>query len=414
MNLASAQIGLFSLRKSLDDVIERKTQGMAVPVANNIRDEMVSAFHENVINGKVVLNAENAKQYYDVNKKEILPENREGIEKVLETEDTLQFAQTTTDQIILQEGDRSKWAQMARESTDDPEKRKETVDLIKTRKKELDQLDKEAKEAAYLDALDKIDISQNQSEADLIAKRIEDPIDRAKALKVSQAKFEKKTADLVTDRDVEATVYEKIDSGEITTVRQLIEFSPDLSTSDYKRLQTEVRNKQNPDAKAGFVKYTTAKTAYETIKGKKYDVEKDSKEFMFVQSQLDEESQVLGRDLTPDEAVKAAARAIVKGESIGTGFFGGDPNRTLFEASQEGTLDVWLPVINDEGVDNGQERREIKEAFRANGIDTDNEELFRIYKKSDILNMPLSEKEKTRFKDLSSLERIKTLVPEGR
>jgi hypothetical protein len=377
---------------NLNDAIEAQTKGMSKEVKKNVKAEKISDFHLAVLNSKVVEDAEGAKKYYAEHEKDILPENRKAVEDVLNKEDTLQFSQQKADEIVLTEPDRSKWSETARK-TQDPEKREATVNRLKTRKAELDQLDKEAQQNAYLDALDKISKSANLEDGLDIAAKLENPEDALKAQKVAEARFARKTRDVVTDRKVQAEVLEKIANKEIKTPQQLLEFYPWLSDQHYDRALTELKNTANPDAQVGFVKYTTAKTAYETVKGIKYDVEQDNQEFMTVQSYLDRQAQILGRDLTPEEANKFAAQSITEGEIVGSGLIW-DDEMTLIEAYQTGNVDKYLPFINDESVDEGQERREIDAAYAKRGIVTDNETdmetLRRLYKKEVILRIPLS------------------------
>jgi hypothetical protein len=391
------ELAIQSARLDLDTAIEQKTakSGMTGAAAKNVKASLISSFHEGILNRKVALNAVAAKEYYNEHKKEILPDNRESIEKLLDKEDVLQSAQQATDEIFIKEDDPVERLNLARK-IENPDVRKETESQVKVRNKELEQLGVEAQQEAYLDTLTKImDVAQNEEQGLGFAKRLENPEDRIKAEKVATARFNKKIEETITDRNIQAKVYEMIDKKQITNVRQLIEFYPYLSDADYNRFITEIRNKQNPDAKIGFVKYSTAKTAYETVKSEKYDIEDSdmTKEFMFVQSQLDKHAQALGRDLTPDEANRFAAKYIVEGEAIGTGFFGGDPDLTFSEASRQGVLDVWVPFVNDDDVDGGQEQRDIAGALAAKGIITDNEEIFRLYKKEAIMNLPLSTKE---------------------
>lgn len=399
-------VAVMSARLDLDKALDEQVQisGMSSDAAKNVKAGTVSLFHTGVLNRMVATNAVGAQEYYDQNKKEILPENREAIEKLINKEDVLQFSQTKSDEIVLREDDRAKWTEIARKEVDDPEKRKETVDLLKTRKTELDRHDDEARENAYFDTLDKITKAANLEDAKRLAKSLDNAEDSIKAEKVANNRFKISKEDNVTDRRVQAKIFDMIDKGQIKDVNQLIEFAPDLSSADYNRMITVLRNKNNPDAKVGFVKESTAKNAYETTKGEKYNIEDDSQEYMYIREQLDKQAQSLGRDLTPTEASKFAAQYMVEGISIGTGFIW-DDKQTLVEAERSGNLGVWIPKINDDDIDNGQERRDIKDAFKKIGLDTDNDELFRLYKKEVTLDKPLSEEQTIRLNELIRIER---------
>jgi hypothetical protein len=228
-------LSLFSLRLTLDDAIMRKTSGMDTDTASNVKDEVVSAFHEGIINEKVVASAEIAQQYYNDNKTEIVPENREAIEETINKEGVLQFAQQKTDEIVLRESDRTKWADMARKETTDPEKRKALVDSVKTRKKELDQLDKEGAVKADDEITDAIidapDLTSAYAQADK-AKGKSRMQHRAHA----DARFKEKTSKVTTDPVVEEEANRMVTTGEIRTSQQYIRATAgNMSDSDLQK-----------------------------------------------------------------------------------------------------------------------------------------------------------------------------------
>lgn len=354
--------------------------------------EGMSAFHESIIEGKLVVDLPFAKKYFKENKKAILTKEREALRKQIRKETIKQTAQNIAISIPLKEEDTTKWRERIDQETDDEEIKKAAWLILEAKKKDQESHDAEIKQREYTDGLNAVMNADNLEDARAKADLITDPEDRLKALKVADSLYEKKKKEVETDRNVQAQVYDKIDTGQINTVEQLIEYSPYLSTADYNRLVTELRNKQGKAEKVGFVKYETAKRAYEIVKNKKRDIEnkEQNKEFMYLQSNLDKHAQSLGRDLTPDEAIKLTAKYIVEGESIGMGIFGlTDPDMSRFEATREGTLDVWAPDIED------AERPQIKQSLKnLLGITTDDETIMRLYKKNAILDIPLSDKQK--------------------
>jgi hypothetical protein len=388
-------------KDELRDGINVTIKGMAPEQRKNVTAEYVSALHEGVLNNMVTSSAEAARVYYDDNKKNILPEHRDEIERVLQTEDTLQFAQQKTDEIMRAESDYEKQLEMARD-IEDPEKREATVSLVKTRKKETDQLDKEGAREVRLNDLSNVLDAPDLESAMEIVNRIDNADDRIKAQKVADNRFEKKTRANDTDRDVQATVYEKIASGEIKEVRDLIEYAPDLSDGDYTRMITEIENKDKNGRGIGtaYIKDATAKNAYALVKGLPFDIEKHSKEYMYVREGLDRLAQEKGRDLTPVEAQQEAAKLIVSGELPGTGIIWSD-KLTRQEAEQTGKMDIWLPRINEDDVDNGQELRELKEWSAAKlKVSDPSDELLGMIKREGAVGVELSESQRIRFNEL--------------
>jgi hypothetical protein len=395
---------LFGLQLSINKA------GMTAAAAKNFKAPYVSTFHENVLNEMSIINIEGAKEYYTNHKKEILQEDRPKIEALLKEKNLLYNSQKIADSIVAAESDPLKRDDIARK-TQYPGTKQEQAEMRNATLKELNNIkaDEEEEEAAVIKQSN-ININDsiiNGFQAGMNRRGLENIANNAlkgeKETHLRTIDWLFKKIDVETDRGIQGNIYEMIDHGEIKTVSDLIEFKPDLSNADYNRFITELRNKKSPDAKVGFVKYATAKTAYETLKRKKYDVgnKEHTREFMFIQSGLDKKAQSLGRDLTPEEARKETALLMVDGEAIGAGPFGvTDPDMSFIEATQKGVVDIWAPDINDDDIDKGQERREIKEAYAKFGIITDNEELLRLYKKEVIMNIPLSAIEKKRLNNL--------------
>ena len=405
-------LALSDIREFLKDDLEEKTQGMMPAQAKNVRNEVVSAFHESVLNEMVAVNAGEAQAYYNKNKKEVIPENREAVENLINKEDVLQFGQDKASEIALRESDRSLWVATARIEIKDEAKRKATIKELETRKKELDQHDSDKKQEAYEGALRYIiNDATDLSDAINKANTLDDPIQQQKALKISEERFEIKKRATVTDRDVQAIIFGKIDSGEITRVDQLLEFTADLSDGDYDKLITAVRNKAAKDkgAKVPEINYTTAKRAFEIAKSEGYDVDNEThtREFMFLLQELDGMSREKGVSLIQVEANKAVNTLIIQeGEAIGANIFY-DPDLTYFEAFSKDLLDIWLPDVNDESNDGGREFQDIKKAFLNRGYNTDDETLFRLYKKDAILNLELSaQQRKLCIEKIGQLKRI--------
>jgi hypothetical protein len=409
INIAAASVGklheegtIFSKSLDLKDAITEKTKGFSMEAAKNVSDEIWSSFHESILNRKVALNAVDAKEYYDKNKKQILPDKRDAIEKLLKKEGIIQYSQQRADEIVLTEPDSSKWAEIGRKEKD-PEKRDATVKRLKTRKTELDQTDKDAQKEAYLDTLDKIaNVAKNEEEGLDFAANLENPEDQIKAEKVATERFKRKEKDATTSRKVQAKVLEMIENKEITRPTELIEFYPDLRDSDYNTALTRLKNQGNVDAK-GFVKYETAKKAFQLVNDEKFDVDSEAQatNFMYSLEYLDKEAQALGRDLTAVEANKLTRQAFIDGNVERESFtiLGYDISQegaalTLQEAVSKGVLDKWTADVNDDSVDGGVERKQIIDALRKQGIITEDETVLRLYKKEAILKLELSQKQK--------------------
>lgn len=393
-------------KDELIDGINVTIKGMSPEQRKNVTAEYVSALHEGVLNNMVTSSAEAANTYYDQNKKNILPEHRDAIERVLHTEDTLQFAQQKTDEIMRVEDDYEKQLEMARE-TKDPEKREAIVNLVKTRKKETDQLDKEAAREVRLNDLTNVLDAPDLETAMEIVNRIENADDRIKAQKVAENRFEKKTKANVTDRDVQATVYEMIKSGEIKEVRDLIEYAPDLSDADYNRAITRLDNQAKNDKgiKTVEMDYTTALRSYEIAKDiDEYDKKKHGREFMRLYEVLNQASIQKGDSLTLSESNALTAKTIVEGDVPRKWIW--DDKMTRIEAEQTGKIDIWLPRINEDDVDNGQELRQITDWFgKTLNISDPSDELMGLYKKEAILDISLSPEQEARLNELIIKER---------
>jgi hypothetical protein len=393
----SITVGKIDLNNAMDDLIA--LQGLDAQSAKRMKTKQLSIFHTSVLNPMIATDVERAQEYFKEHKKEISPDKREGIEKLIKKEDVLQFAQDYRDDMAIFEPDRTKWIGLAQKELEG-EKEKKAVELIKDKIKSLEQKEKEEKENALLNAFNKIDAAQDLDSAKIIAEGVDDPVDRKKAIERANWRHEIKTKQPVTDRKVQAMLYAMIDSGEINKPEQLIEFEGKLKPGHYDKLITAVRNKTNKDkgAKVPEVNYTTAQRAFEFATSEKYDVEDSThnKQFMYVLEELDALAKDKGDNLSQPEANKAAANLFVTGEvrSPLIWRFSTGTDKTFHEAAQADELDLWLPDINDESIDDGREAKDIKEALAARGIITDDETLFKLYKKEAIMNLELSDEQR--------------------
>jgi hypothetical protein len=402
-NPESSAESVILAKENLLDTLEFGSRGLPPQAKQRYTQEGVSSFHEARVNSLAGVNAESAQIYYDTNKKEILPEERGGLEKVLKVEDTLQFAQQETDRIVAANpDDTTTWLEEAR-NVKDPDKRKQTVDNVKVRIKENEQATKEAKQNSFLTALNQIDATRTLSEGLDIANRVEDPIDRDKARKHANARFDIKSADTKTIRKRYIEALDKISNREITERNQLLEYAADTSMADFKTLETRFNNKQQRDAgnKVAEASLTTAKNAIAVARGKSvYDPETDDEILLDVLGELDKAAREKGDNLTDLEAAKITADLIVTGEVKGSGWIWED-EKTWLDAVKSGDDHLWLPLMNTEDKDKGEEVREAKGWFLLNtGIDEPSEELMSIYKKKAKLKYKLSSKQNARWNEL--------------
>jgi hypothetical protein len=399
-------LALMDSRNDLENVMERQTEGMTASQKKNFKAEGRSAYHLAVLNSLVPVSATKAQDYYNKNKKEIVPENRQAVEDVLTVEDTLQSAQEATDEIMAIESDPAERMRLAREfkhtgtEEEQAKKRKETESQVKTRNTELKQLEKEVELDTLYTALEAINLAPNKDAGDLIAKRLPEP-HQTQALAHSESRFKRKTEDVITDRTVQVQVYEDIDNRKITGVRQLLPFQSKLSETDYNRVITELRRKtgKGQDVEK-TIKWSTMKEAFSTAMVEKYDVEDEDQndQIMFAYDKI-VESGITGHH----EATKFIQNLLIDGSVRGRLW---DSTLSRPEAEAEGKLHQWLPDLLEVEDDNGAERRNIDAAFRSRGIRTKNETLMRLYKKDAILKLKLTESEKAEYRRLVSQEGV--------
>lgn len=393
-DLANEPISLFSLKLDLEDAISDKTKGMDPEAKKNVTAELTSAFHESVINGKVAVNAENARKYYNENESEIVPENREKTKKLIEKEDVLQFSQEKRDEIMLREKDMSLWIGMAEDELEG-EKEEKTVSLLKRKIEEIEQDKIDKQKEKLLTALDGIRRAPDRDAAQVYVDNLEDPKDAAEAQDAADKRFTIKKEAKVTDIDTYAQAWDEFNTGKLNSVRELNRYWAKLSDAHYNRLQTAIQNKiaggDKPGSKVPFMNYSTAVKAFEASTKEKYDVTDSTQntDFQFLFERLDEEAKKKGDTLDFFEARQVADKTLVEGGIFGGGTFS-DPQQTRAQAEISGTLDKWLPNINTQSDDEGKERADIKKGLRTMGVITDDERIYRFYKKESILKEPLS------------------------
>jgi hypothetical protein len=382
------------------DALNKKYEGFDEETKKKGIADGMSTYHESVINGKLAGDLEFAKKYFNDTKKAIRPKERLELKGVIREEDISQTGRKIADEVSFNNDDRTKWAGQVDNKTQDQEIRDEANKILNARKRDRDAHDKELKQRDLTDGLNNVFKANNLEDGIAKADNMKDPENRMKGRRVAESIFKRKTRDVETDINVYADVLDRINAGEFKSIADLGEFYPNLSTAHYNKAVSTLQSKLTADRtgneqQGGFVKYTTAKTAYETIKGEKRDVtdETQNKEFIFVQSQLDKHAQILGRDLTPTEANDLAAKYIVTGEEIGGGIFS-DPDITFSEAVSQGVVGVWLPdLIDDEEKQIMEEIKAVNQRLPNDQKIPLNENEYRKWKKysPDWMNIPLEQ-----------------------
>ena len=408
-NFADDPLARFSKRLDLDIALIDKTQGMDGDQAKNVKAEAVSAYQEGVVNQLVMADPVLAKEYYENHKDEIVPESREGIEDTIEKLLIEDESEQTANTIIAQDDNfinQKEAVNKLPDKTDyEKEVKKAAREKIDVSQKQLKQLDKEKRDEVLFNTRERIIGAKDLTEA-LKAVNTLNPkgvnlsradIDGLKQFAHKRHDIKNKAKD--TDPNTYGKAWDMFHKGELQNENQLLAFWPDLSNTHFDQLASAIRNKSAKErgAKVASIDYSTAMRAYSSIKRERYDVENEehNKEFVFVQDLLEQASREKGDSLSLTESLSLVRKNIVEGEAIIAG--GLDPDISFFEATQTGQEAIWLPFVNDDDKDNGKERRDIKEAFKKKGIITDDDELFRMYKKEAILDKPLSPEQKERF-----------------
>jgi hypothetical protein len=356
----------------------------------------MSAFHEAIINGKIIGDLEFAKQYFNDTKQAILPKQREVIRKAIRKETVSQTARSIANDISLKEDDRTKWSAQVDKMTKDEEIRKEAQSILDAKKKDRDAHDNELKQREYTDGLTAVLKADNLDAGLEEAKKIDDPENQVKAIRVANSLYARKARDIETNIPVYANVLDRINAGEFRSVSELTEFYPDLSTSHYNHAISVLQSKLNDD-KGDDIKYKTAIDAYTFAVGEAYDVEDEdqNREFTFAYDKL------VDMGITDfDTATKTIRNLVIEGEVRGALW---DSTLTRQEAEAEGKLNKWLPNLLEVEDDNGVERRKVDDLLRSRGIVTKNETLKRLFKKDAILKLPLSKNEVAEYRRLLNL-----------
>lgn len=379
------------------EALNQKYKGYDAEARNKGVAEGMAAFHVSVINGKLVDDLEFAKQYFKDIKQAIPPKEREEVRKLIKKEDIYQTSNRLANDIILKESDNVKWQDMVDKATSDPDIRDKTKSILEARKKDDDAHTEELKKRALLDGLDKIREAPNLTAALAEADKIDDPLDAEKARKYANARYERKKRDVETNINVYTDVLDRINNGEFKEVRELNEFYPDLSTSHFDKAVSALNSKLGKDG--DVIKYSTAKDAFSVALGEKYNVEDISQNRKFKVAY----DSLTDAGITDfDTAVKHLKNLFIEGEVIEGGWLGlwdSDMDRTT--AERENKIDKWLPNILTEDEDPTlSELRTIQNNLRALGVTTKNDIINRLYKKSEILKLPLSKAEIDQYRKL--------------
>jgi hypothetical protein len=415
-DINSSDLDRFLATEDLKDSLEILTQGKPAEVVKNIKSETWSSFHAERVNALAPLNAKMAQEYFNEHQKEMLPDAREELQGVLNTETTLQDSHAMAEQISTEVTDEAEWIDAARSATytgtkeEQVEKMDATIKRLETKKDQLKQRRVEAQKEAFLTGLDQVDAAETLEEALEIAERVVDPIDREKVRKHANARFKKqKDGDIPTDLNVYADAWEEFNAGRLTTTRELNQYSGDLSTAHYNTLNTAIQNRSASlkGAKVPQMDYTTAQRAYMVQKDiDTYSPKDNGIEFMQLYEELNQASIQKGSTLTQVEANDLTATTIASGE-LSTGWIWSD-KMTRIEADQAGKMHIWLPVLNADDIDQGKEKRDISGwTFINLGVSDPSDELMSMVKKEGIMKIELSGAQTKRYNKLIKAQQDK-------
>jgi hypothetical protein len=390
----------------IENVIAVRTRGLPAEIKEVVSENIWSGYYAPVVNTMMATDARGAKEYYDLHKSQILPGQREKIEIALENEVATQDAVDFVTQLEAEGQDLNSWQRIIQESDLDKNTKAFAKELATARKQEVDNINKEAVEKNYFDAIDNIDNAESLTEGLIIANKLKDVESRTKAKKFARSRHKIKTEEIVTNRDVQAQVWEDIEAGKINNPRQLIPFKGEFSPKHYDQMIDDLKAKTSTPEKITSIEYGTAKTAFQEVLGASYVLEDHAKELIWFRSKLDEEARRLGRNLSSTEAAAFGRKLIVdtEGEILGGGYIT-DPDKTMFQSIKDGDFENWAPDINSKKDDDGKERDEIIKSFLGQGFIVENETLMRLYKREEILKIELSSEQSNLYDKLLARQR---------
>jgi hypothetical protein len=346
-----------------------------------------------------VKDAETARLFIDQNRDKFNPAELDVLDTKVKKEDVVQTSVQIVDDLRELEPDRTKWNDIISKMKFTGTKEEQAKKRVATEKraKTVDEwmTDSEAadKKGIYHNALNAIIRSDNPVAGEEIALTLDDPEEVVKALSINESRHKRDKREVETDVDVYAQVFEDIRNGVIKTEGDINEFYPSLSTSHYNTaisaLQSKISSTKD-EMTINNVKYSTTKAAYEAAMKKKYVVEDDADDLITLQEMLETEAAEKGRPLSMAESTSIARKLNVEGVLVGSGFIWDDTVK-FGEAFREGKVDKFLPEISDDFDD--RERKEITQALKKSGIVTDDEIIYRLYKKEELMKIELSPRE---------------------
>jgi hypothetical protein len=237
---------MLDLEFALDQKVE--SEGMTSAAAKNFKDEKRSTFHLSVLNRKVALNAVDAKEYYDKNKKQIAPDKRDNTEIVIENSLIEEESKEITNVIFIQESDFIKQTETAfdlPERNDHEEAvKKEVKKKLKVKQDETNQLTAEKRNEVLDNTTESIKIANSLGEANdaistLKANRHDLGITTAQINGLegyANSRFKAKKEKIVTDPVVKERIDRLVTQGKITTLNQYIrEAGGKLSQEDLEK-----------------------------------------------------------------------------------------------------------------------------------------------------------------------------------
>jgi hypothetical protein len=333
-----------------------------------------------------------ANGYFNAVQDKILPDDRLALKNNLERNDTIESAQKLVDAVAAEFTTASERKQQIRELSEG-EERKEAMRIMDARIQDDERHAKQQHDNFMSGKIREIRAVATLNEALKIANSAQLDKDKTTledyAKKFFNEKDNKET--ITTDPKVLNDLYTAIDNNEITTPEMIFEFSAgkDIKGADV----TKSIEFMKRGGTVGEISFASFKTLYTGTTGEK--PEDDYDQFNRVYDFVIEKVKETG---STADIRKYISNAITEGElEKGQGRIKIRTDLDYLEAFNTGQLDKWLPDIADD-----REREKIKTDLKILGYVTDNDTFIKLYKKSEIMGIALTEEEKFTVKQLKA------------
>jgi hypothetical protein len=301
-------------------------------------DEKMSLMYEGIVRNQAINRPEIVKEYYNDNKHKIAGDRYDDLDKVVNTSDTNQRAQNSSDAILAATKTETEALDAATKTIKDADERAKAKENIRLSYADDRRIEAQDRRVFNDDLTGKLDDMINDPTSSLeamweLASSPQNGTDRKNQRAYLKAELKKGQEDTTTDNAKYTNFQLKVNNGEYGSLGELRrEASPHLNKADMSSLESLY----NAGGRLGGLVESNIVDAYRRFTNEHPDV--NPTRYQSARHYVEDKVKALDRNMTPTDLNQWMSEALLQGTTEEPGFLFGTTERpiTFIEAKEEG------------------------------------------------------------------------------